>query len=321
MSFEVPRFENSKEQEPSYKLETVFFETNFKTANDLLKGLVKLEKSLDPNAAIVLDEYQLKTDDVIANARQISSAVQEKAYDLIMAPDSQNSSDSRTSWEARIEQLKENGIVFEEGSTPRDWFETIGFFFGKDGLVYAFPKMWEKKSVHRIPGRDVGVTICGEIHTIKPEETKDLSLIYNPSREGDDPYMEFRMMGLLNPNMTREEIIELWYQRSPGSRGDLEKKEYDWDEYDTEESREYYSLENRKKRFEQRIDELTEMVQNHRSDSMYMRKVKEQFPDIKVPIIRADAGCSGIVNPGDSTQLKKIEKKDGYSKWSFEFQK
>ncbi len=318
----IPRFENSKEKEPPYKLEIVFFETNFNTTEDLLNGLAKLEKNEGNNAAIVLDEYQMKADDVIDNAHQISEEVVKKGYDLVMAPDSQNNSSEtqKVSWEKRIEQLKQNNISFEEGDEPREWFETIGFFFGKDGQIYAFPKMWEKKSVHQIPGRDIGVTICGEIHNIKPEETEGVNVIYNPSRERDDPYMQFRMMGLLNPNMSREDVVELWYHHMPGDRGDLDK-EYDWEEQDTKEAREYYSLENRKKRFNAKIDDLVAMVNNPKEDSMYMRKVKENFPDMKIPIIRADADCSGIVNPGDSTRLKSIEKRDGYSKWSFEFQK
>ncbi len=148
MSFEVPQIENSKEQEPPYKLETVFFETSFKTTGDLLDGLAKLEKAVGDNPAIVLDEYQLKTDDVIINANHISVAVIEKGYDLVMAPDSRNNTGEdteRVTWEKRIEQLQQHNIQFEQGSEPREQFETIGFFFGKDGLIYAFPKMWEKK--------------------------------------------------------------------------------------------------------------------------------------------------------------------------------
>ncbi len=127
-------------------------------------------------------------------------------------------------------------------------------------------------------------------------------------------------MGLLNPNMTREDVVELWYQRMPGDRGDLDK-EYEWDDQDSAEWRESYSLENRKNRFNAQIDELFAMTKNPQEDSMYMRKMKENFPDMKIPIIRADAGSSGIVNPGNSTKIQSIEKKDGYSKWSFEFQK
>lgn len=105
--------------------------------------------------------------------------------------------------EDSLKNGSDDNIVFKKTSPEdvyvgsdysKDDFEanSVGFYFGSDGSIYAFPKQWEDVPVHRIPNTNIGVSICGEVNHIKPEHLKCIGLLLNPSRENDDPFMRAR---------------------------------------------------------------------------------------------------------------------------------
>jgi len=105
--------------------------------------------------------------------------------------------------EDSVKNSSDDNIVFKKTSPEdvyvgsdysKDDFEadSVGFYFGRDGSTYAFPKQWEDVPVHRIPDTNTGVSICGEVNNIKPEHLEGISLLLNPSRENDDPFMRAR---------------------------------------------------------------------------------------------------------------------------------
>ncbi|MBN2065998.1 MAG: hypothetical protein JW771_04220 [Candidatus Thermoplasmatota archaeon] len=83
---------------------------------------------------------------------------------------------------------------FRGSDYTKDDFEanSVGFYFGSDGSIFAFPKQWEDVPVHRIPNTNIGVSICGEVNYVKPEHLEDIDILLNPSRENDDPFMRAR---------------------------------------------------------------------------------------------------------------------------------
>jgi hypothetical protein len=308
---------NIQEKGAIQKLEVLFF-SPMEKAQNLIERLGSLPRAEGENNTIMLSEYDIEIADAILHAKDISTVLSGKNRDLVMAPNTRDA----LPWTDIVESLKKQGISYENSEpNPESRLDSIGLYFDSKGMIYAFPKMWSKQSVHKIPGTHVGVTICGEVHTIKPEEVQDIEILLNPSCETDDPFIKFRMAGLLNPDLSREDVIALYYEYDPGLKYALDE-DY-WRTVKIEPGdEEYYSRENREKRFNEKIDHVWDFVKNPRQDSMYVtQKLKKSFPDIKIPIIRSDYGASGVLNPGDSVDLKKVKKEQGYSQWSFEFKK
>lgn len=308
---------NTQERGTLQKVEILFFNPMEKAQN-LIEHLSSLPKVESGNNTIMLSEYDIEVADVILHAKEISRMLNGKNRDLVMAPNTRDA----IPWATIVESLKKEGISYENSEPNLDSrLDSVGLYFNSEGMIYAFPKMWAKKSVHKIPGTHVGVTICGEVHTIKPEEVEDVEILLNPSCEADDPFIKFRMAGLLNPDLSREDIINLYHEYDPASKYALDEEYWKTAKVDSEDL-EYFSRENREKRFNEKIDHIFNLVKNPRQDSIYVtEKLKKKFPDIKIPIIRSDYGASGILNPSESTDLTKVEKQQGYSQWSFEFKK
>lgn len=308
---------NIQEKGVLQKIEILFFNPVEKAQN-LIERLSSLPKAERENNTIMLSEYDIEVVDAIFHAKDISKALHGKNRNLVMAPNTRDV----MPWANIVEDLQKQGISYENSEpSPESRLDSIGLYFDSKGMIYTFPKMWGKQSVHKIPGTPVGVTICGEVHTIKPEEVEDIEILLNPSCEADDPFIKFRMAGLLNPDLSREDVIALYYEYDPASKYTLDE-DY-WKTVKIEPGdEEYYSHENREKRFNEKIDHVWDFVKNPRQDSMYVtQKLKKSFPDIKIPIIRSDYGASGVLNPGDSVDLKNVKKSQGYSQWSFEFKK
>jgi hypothetical protein len=311
--------EGKIEKEKQLKLDVLFLH-GCKTADDVLSRIDELMEGGDVET-LMLDEYELEVNDVINSGDRLSAVAQEKTINIVMAPDNNDENQKTVSWEDRKQQLQAAGISFEEDTIPEDGrLETIGFFFGKDGRKYAFPKMmWGARSVHKIPETDIGVTICGEINHIKPEELEDIRVLYNPSREADDPYLKYRMLGLSNPNITREEIVqEMMKDDFYASYLDDSKWSEDDEIYDPK----LDSREAREKRFNESADKLWQIAREDKyKNSMYVENIGTILSDKKIPVVRCDGdNASGLLNPLKGMEGTKIEYGDRYGRLKSTFQ-
>jgi len=113
--------------------------------------------------------------------------------------------EGKRTWITTRAELQHAGIPFEEISPTRlrqsgeekaydDELksDSIGFYFGKNGTAYAFPKQWQDGPIHRIPETKLIVSICGEINHLNADELSEKTIVLNPSREDDDPFMRAR---------------------------------------------------------------------------------------------------------------------------------
>ncbi len=270
---------------------------------------------------LMLDEYELSVDDVVKFAHEISRLAQEHGTNVVMAPTNIGINHLPVAWETRREQLSSAGIRFEGDVAPNDGrIETVGFYFGADGFIYAFPKAWEIKPMHRIPETNIGVTICGEIHDLKPEDLEGVDVIYNPSREGDDPYLKYRMLGLANPNISRDEV------RAEMLRDD--NFDHILDDTKNDPSSEYYvaesdSREARERRFDEWLDTLWHLAREESGrNSNYAKHLAEVLREKRVPIIRCDGGkTSGLLNPMEGLKIEELEYEENHGRMKFRVEK
>lgn len=141
---------------------------------------------------VLLDEFRGTSYYIMENWQSLSAIAKRSGSDIVMAPEHYWSSQQEP-WNKFAGKLESAGIRVEQVDEP-EVPDSVGFFFSKTGMAYAFPKLWAKKPLHRIPNTDIGITICGEINHIKPELLDGISLLLNPSLEGDDPSMGVRDM-------------------------------------------------------------------------------------------------------------------------------
>lgn len=130
-----------------------------------------------------LDHAGISYDDVCD--KHITSIWENKAYkaEIVEEPDS----------EGNLQYRFVRGEFIDSDYTKDDFeADSIGFYFGSGGFIYAFPKQWEDVPVHRIPNTNVGISICGEINHIKPEHLGGIDVLLNPSQENDDPFIRAR---------------------------------------------------------------------------------------------------------------------------------
>jgi len=236
--------------------------------------------------SVMLDEYDLSIEEVNTNLQRISGIAKGKMVDIILAADNkhrqQGDEFKRIPWNTRKEEIKSSGaILLDEGIAAEEINDSVGYYFGKDGSVYAFPKTWEHP-IHPIPGTKTAVAICGEIGYLKPEqlESLDINTIYNPSREGDDPFLKYRMLGLSNPNMTDEEIhSELMKNETFKKLAEGEKEQ--------------------KQIYQQWFNKIKAIIKEQKDNpSSYVRKINEVLKQKGIVVIRSDGEkTSGILNP------------------------
>jgi hypothetical protein len=298
----------SIEQEPSNHLE-VIFPGRCDTVENLLTKLENVQKG-SGSQTVLLQEYDLEFDDVLDSISEISSRAAEKNIDLILAADNRTT-EGYVSWAKQKARLEEAGVDIETESSPRDTsVDSIGFFFHKDGKVYVFPKSWASHPLHKIPGTKIAVSICGEISHLKPEQIEGVEVVYNPSREADDPYMAYRMMGLANPDVTRDEIIK---QMMSGAQAEFYKEtlnDESWEKLKREEPHLYKedtdNKEAREARFNKTVEELWAIARNpDRNSPYYGQTVIQTASEKRIPIIRADVSdVDGVLNPFNGLTLK-----------------
>ena len=301
------------ERSPDHRLEIVF-PGKCETVDSLLARLDSITRGAD-DITVLLQEFDLNFDEVFSRNMDIADKAKEKHLTIIMAVENRiKSTGVGVDWEQRLGELSGKGIETETNANPlSNGADSIGFYFDGSGRVYCFPKSWQNHPVHKIPGTKIGVTICGEIGHVKPEDIDGLDVLYNPSREADDPYLTYRMMGLCNPNVTRDDIIQ---EMRTGSNRSIYLEMLDdsvWEKFKTEHpdlyNEEFDSHISREKRFNAAVDEYWRIAREHNRDSSgYVRSFSERAKQNRLPVIRADmSDVDGVLNPFDglNVEIKK----------------
>ena len=251
----------------------------------------------------MLDEYDLSIEEVNAKLQRISGMAKEKMLDIILAADNkhrqQGDEFKRISWDIRKEEIKSSGaVLLNEGITAEEINDSVGYYFGKDGNVYAFPKTWEHP-IHPIPGTKIAVAICGEIGYLKPEQLEDLDInvIYNPSRERDDPFLKYRMLGLSNPNMTDEEIHAELVKNETFKKLAEGKEE-------------------QKQNYQKWFNKIKAIIKEQKDNSSnYVRNINETLMQKRITVIRSDGEkTSGVLNPLRGMKIDELEYQQDYAK-------
>jgi hypothetical protein len=260
--------------------------------------------------SVMLDEYDLSIEEVNTNLQRISGMAKEKMVDIILAADNkyrqQGGEFKRISWDIRKEEIKSSGaVLLDEGITAEEINDSVGYYFEKDGNVYAFPKTWEHP-IHPIPGTKTAVVICGEIVYLKPEQLEDLDInvVYNPSRERDDPFLKYRMLGLSNPNMTDEEIhaelVKNETFKKPAEGNDEQKQNY--------------------QKWFNKIKAIIKEQKNYPSN--YVRNVNKTLTRKGITVIRSDGETtSGILNPLSKMEISELEYQQDYARMAISVNK
>ena len=257
--------------------------------------------------------------------------------DIVLAADNQHrqvgDEFQQVPWEVRKKEIQNAGaFLLDEGIRPEEVKDSIGFFFSKDGSIYAFPKTWEHP-IHQIPNTKIAVAVCGEISYLKPEDLQELQnidLIYNPSREGDDPYLRYRMIGLANPNITDKEVDILLQQEGEETEL-LNARNSDYsnldphyrklmEEMDAEEALKPQSSAEDERRKMEHSTNIKDIIQNQKNNpSMYVRNLVDVLSSKHIPVIRSDGkNTSGILNPSEA-KVKTLGYHDTFTRMELSF--
>lgn len=278
---EAPKNKQSLSDSQAEKKQ-VFFLKDIRSVDDLLFRINALQIEEGSKAVVMLDEFSLHVFDVLKRHKAIKDAVKQHNITLIMAPSNDamtNDSNNITThqWGNTSQKLKAKGFSVEETLVEPANAQSIGFYFDASGISHAFPKQWDEKPVHPIPGTDIGVSICGEIIYVDKKNSKGLSCIYNPAKEGDSPNTGIITKALSHSNMTDEEIEDLYCKNRYGG---VKPKKSTNDTFKLNDYEDYISD----------VDKLKLDIKN-KTPSTYLRD------DITIPVIRADGDASGILNP------------------------
>lgn len=318
--------ENRAEKEKHEK-RGVGFLFGCQTVKDLERAIdsISAESELD---LAMLDEYDLTIEDVLSNTKIISELAKKHKLDIVMAPAYEKED---APWSTRRNEIIESGAkLLDEGIDEDEIRDSIGYFFDKDGNVYAFPKAWG--SIHLIPNTKTAVAICGEIGYLKPEqfENLDINLILNPSKEDDDPCLHYRMMGFFNPNITDDEIhAELRKNRylNDLAEGRFVTPDYSHldehsktilEEYDK--SQPMPSTEELKQEYQDKFNKIKAIIKEQgNASSMYVKKIRNILEAKKIIVLRCDGPeTTGILNPSQDVKIDSLEYAQNYYKMSID---
>lgn len=321
MTIERPQF-NEPNPEKERVLDLGIVSLNYCQTIDEMIEKIETAKADNKVDSVLLGEYNFKVEQVLDELEKIRETARQNNVDIILAPDNQFGRD--VSWGQLKREFQEHGATTEETTMPDEHKpETIGVFVDKTGFVYVFPKTWHLKEVHKpvhkIPNTKIGVTICGEIGHIKPEDLEEVNILYNPSREGDDPYLKFRMLHRHGTEpLTREKIVSILMEDTY-HKSLLDDSQYDPNspdyipEYDSREARE---------------QKFNEAVEHHLAEagdpknSMYVKEIEEALRERNIPVVRADGTLStGVLNQLPSAKIDGLEYREGYARYNLALEK
>ncbi len=311
MSIERPKnYESKVEKEKVLDLNIISL--NYCKTTDEMIGIIEDASREGRVDTVILGEYNFKVDEVLADLKKIEALAKDKKVDIILAPDSHD-----MSWEEFQKRFQGEGrSVEEEGVDSRD---SIGIFVGRDGLTFAFPKSWHRHPVHKIPGTHIGVTICGEIGTIKQKDLEGIHVLYNPSQEADDGFLKFRMLQKYgNQPLTREIVSQLLLEKEY-YRAMLDDSQYNPN--DPEYVPELDSREARQQQFNEAVERALEKASDPKA-SLYVEKIEEALQEKGIPVVRCDGpNCTGVLNPSADIEIENLEYKNTYTKFKLKKEK
>ncbi len=271
---------------------------NFKTMVEKTTASRKVDLFL-------LKEFDFEVDYVFAHIEDFNRLAREKGVDIILAPNNQRLMGPKFTWGEIKRKLNDKKVEYEHLAIPDDHVpESLGLFFGKNGQMYVFPKsnglpVEQIRPVHKIPNTEIGVTICGEIWSIKPEDLDGISILYNPSAEADSmpslsQIMLHRAMG---SNHSREEWIDIL-----GYRPFIDN---DPSEFDLATSLEDLTSKGvRRRNVEEAIKRFLEEASRN---SSYVSKIEKILEKRQIPAVRSDVGGGGIMNNLPNAQVKNLQ--------------
>ncbi|MSU75619.1 MAG: hypothetical protein EXS55_03840 [Candidatus Magasanikbacteria bacterium] len=307
MSIERPEnhHESRMEKEGALNLNIVSL-NHCKTIDDMI-GIVETASREGRVDTVILAEYNFKVDEVLAELKNIEALAKDQSVDIILAPDSHD-----MNWEEFQKRFQSEGRAVEKNDyNNRD---SIGIFVGKNGLTFAFQKSWQSNPVHKIPNTSIGVTICAEIGIIKPKDLEGISILYNPSREADDPFLKFRMLQKYsNPPLTREAVARLLLE-DEYYKALLDDSQYDPN--DPEYVPELDTREGRERQFNEAVEKTLQKASDPKA-SIYVRKIEKALRERGIPVVRCDGpSCTGLLNPLSDVKIEGLEYKDAYTRFN-----
>ena len=255
---------------------------------------------------VMIREYRYPLGHLVKNIKHLSQIAKEKKIDFIFAPENE-SAGKVLSWGEIKTQLRGKGIAVEDSDLPDEAEpETVGLFISRKGTSYLFPKTWQRsdvhRPVHRIPGTKIGVTICGEIHEIKPEDLEGIDVLYNPSREGDDIYARFRTLyESKKGKISRDQMVDLLnLKKFLENEPSIETVKFFGEKMKLREEREKF------------VDEKIKVFsKNALKNSMYVERIEELLSQKNIPVIRCDVGRgSGVLNKLPSMKISRLKQTD-----------
>jgi hypothetical protein len=136
--------ENNIETERLEKKQVNFiFDIN--TAEQLINTLDSMTVEGEPDL-VMLNEYALNIEDVINNTKLISDSAKKHNTDIILAAavswlNQEKEYMPSVSWDIRRKEILESEAkLLDDDITEDEFWDSIGYYFGKDGEIYAFPK-------------------------------------------------------------------------------------------------------------------------------------------------------------------------------------
>jgi len=187
-------------------------------------------KVIDENEPdfVIFREYQFHVDDVLEDFGSLESSAKATHADILLTPKNDHHGHDGHSWEETVRLLEGKNVTPENAAFGGNYSpDSIAFLVGNDGQSYCFEKSWQKRPLHIVDGRKIGITICGEINhldRIDPKLLEGLRVILNPSAEGDDVWL--RGYNMVKSGCPEDELCAayMWMTRTPQDKEKFLKK-------------------------------------------------------------------------------------------------
>lgn len=342
---EIKIEEEVKEKEKSIDLNIVTLYT-LPSVDMAIEKLEEISKEGKIDTAVLM-EFNFTVDEIIKDLDKLVDFAKNNQTDIVLAPDNRR---KNLDWGQLKKELQESKIAIEEENVPDDDKpESVGLFIRKDGFVYAFPKSWKQKPIHKIPDTNIAVTICGEIGTIRPEDIENLEgvdIIYNPSLEGDDGDLKFRILQKYGEKpLTKETIAEMLVKTGQCENPDisddelqkyietniknyhenlmkvgLSREEADLIIQKENTDAEFYRQE-RRSHLDYVVQKIFEELSLKELDSPYIEEIKQKLKEKNILVVRSDRNTSGILNDLPKLKLSNLKSEFDYMSFHADLEK
>jgi|GEM_PF-2745922 len=324
----------SKEFERQRRFNVATINPPFETVEEL-RVLVESLGQGEPIDTIIAKEFAMKVEYAIEHLDELREVARTANADVIVAPDNYHQGTNvRYNWREIKEMSCNAGAQTEEGNFPEDCPpESVGLFIRKNGWVFIFPKSGIScsRNVHRIPDSKIGISICSEILSVRPEELDGIDILYNPSEEYDDIFVWLRMAqtkkgspltrqeveGLLKKDvgnqsflLNEEDYLRYAQKRRDNLQQQLDKHYFDLMYGDRPLVNEGETLEKRREQFDKLIDDVIKELAKD-DNSFYVKKADgliQALRERKIVVIRSDGmQNSGILNKVPGMKIDELD--------------